>query len=45
MCAAEVNREFGLDDAIADTIVKAAKEVSDGPGIVFTSCLFKLCVD
>lgn len=31
MCAAEVNREFGLDDEIADTIVKAAKEVSDGP--------------
>ena len=29
MCAAEVNREFGLDDAIAETIVKAAKEVSD----------------
>lgn len=30
MCAAEVNVEFGLDDIIADAIVKASKEVISG---------------
>ncbi|KAK7492275.1 hypothetical protein BaRGS_00016372, partial [Batillaria attramentaria] len=30
LCAAEVNRGFGLDDTIADAIVNAAKEVISG---------------